>query len=119
MVEDDASLAELLTYGLEVRGYRFQTFRNGRDALRELLALEVHGTHPLVLLDVDLPGLDGYSIFDAVERARPGVFRVVFTTVHGTEDEQLRGLEGGALDYLVKPISLRVALEKICRWVGR
>lgn len=119
LVEDDASLAELLTYGLEVRGYRFQTYRNGRDALRELLALEVRGTHPLVLLDVDLPGLDGYSIFDAVERARPGVFRVVFTTVHGTEDEQLRGLEGGALDYLVKPISLRVALEKICRWVGR
>jgi len=38
--------------------------------------------------------------------------------VHGTEEEQLRGLEAGALDYLVKPISLRVALEKIKRWVG-
>jgi DNA-binding response OmpR family regulator len=44
---------------------------------------------------------------------------VVFTTVHGTESEQLRGLEAGALDYLVKPMSLRVALEKIRRWVGR
>jgi len=44
---------------------------------------------------------------------------VVFTTVHGDESEQLRGLEAGALDYLVKPISLRVALEKIRRWVGR
>jgi DNA-binding response OmpR family regulator len=42
----------------------------------------------------------------------------VFTTVHGTEEEQLRGLEAGALDYLVKPISLRVALEKIKRWVA-
>src|SRR5207253_3143611 len=51
-------------------------------------------------------------------RDRPGTYRVVFTTVHGDESEQLRGLEAGALDYLVKPISLRVALEKIRRWVG-
>src|SRR3989454_1934003 len=59
-----------------------------------------------------------YSILGALDRERPGTYRVVFTTVHGTEEEQLRGLEAGALDYLVKPISLRVALEKIKRWVG-
>jgi len=118
-VEDDAALAELLAYGLSTRGYRFVAYRNGREALQELLALDVRGTHPLLLLDVDLPALDGYSILDALQRARPGTYRVVFTTVHGTEEEQLRGLEAGALDYLVKPISLRVALEKIKRWVGR
>jgi DNA-binding response OmpR family regulator len=118
-VEDDASLAELLAYGLGARGYRFAAYRNGREALRELLALDVQGTHPLLLLDVDLPALDGYSIFAALQKERPGTYRVVFTTVHGTEEEQLRGLEAGALDYLVKPLSLRVALEKIKRWVGR
>ena len=118
-VEDDAALAELLEYGLRSQGYRFLAFRNGREALAALLTLDVQGTRPLLLLDVDLPGLDGYSILDALARERPGVYRVVFTTVHGTEEEQLRGLEAGALDYLVKPISLRVALEKIKRWVGR
>jgi len=118
-VEDDASLAELLDYGLRSRGYRFLAYRNGREALRELLALDVQGTHPLLLLDVDLPELDGYSVFDALQRERPGTYRVVFTTVHGSEEEQLRGLEAGALDYMVKPISLRVALERIKRWVGR
>ena len=118
-VEDDAALAELLEYGLGAHGYRFAAYRNGREALRALLALDVEGTHPLLLLDVDLPALDGYSIFAALQRERPGTYRVVFTTVHGTEEEQLRGLEAGALDYLVKPISLRVALEKIKRWVGR
>ena len=118
-VEDDAALAGLLEYGLRAHGYRFAAYRNGREALRELLALDVQGTHPLLLLDVDLPALDGYSIFDALQRQRPGTYRVVFTTVHGTEEEQLRGLEAGALDYLVKPISLRVALEKIKRWVAR
>src|SRR5437773_2429387 len=117
-VEDDAALAELLEYGLRAQGYRFLAYRNGREALRQLLALDVRGTRPLLLLDVDLPALDGYSILDALERARPGTYRVVLTTVHGTEEEQLRGLEAGALDYLVKPISLRVALEKIKRWVG-
>jgi CheY-like chemotaxis protein len=118
-VEDDAALAELLAYGLQSRGYRFLSYRNGREALRELVTLDVQGTRPLLLLDVDLPGLDGYSVFDALQRERPGTYRVVFTTVHGTEEEQLRGLEAGALDYMVKPISLRVALEKIKRWVGR
>lgn len=119
VVEDDAALAELLEYGLRSRGYRFTSYRNGREALTDLLALDTAGTHPLLLLDVDLPALDGYSIFDALQRERPGVYRVVFTTVHGDESEQLRGLEAGALDYLVKPLSLRVALEKVRRWVGR
>ena len=119
LVEDDPALAGLLEYGLRARGYRFVTFRNGRDALDALLALDVGDLHPLLLLDVDLPALDGYSILDTLTRERPGQYRVVFTTVHGDESEQLRGLEAGALDYLVKPISLRVALEKIRRWVGR
>src|SRR5205823_3360520 len=58
-VEDDAALAELLEYGLGAHGYRFAAYRNGREALRALLALDVEGTHPLLLLDVDLPALDG------------------------------------------------------------
>jgi len=70
-VEDDAALAGLLEYGLRAHGYRFAAYRNGREALRELLALDVQGTHPLLLLDVDLPALDGYSIFDALQRQRP------------------------------------------------
>lgn len=119
VVEDDASLADLLTFGLEARGYRFVHYRNGRDALAELRTLDTRGTTPLLLLDVDLPALDGYSIFEALQKESPGKFRVVFTTVHGTEEEQLRGLEAGAVDYMVKPMSLRVALEKIRRWVGR
>lgn len=121
VVEDDPALAELLTFGLEARGYRFRHFRNGREALDVLKSMDTRGSPqaPLLLLDVDLPALDGYSIFEALQLDCPGKFRVVFTTVHGSETEQLRGLEAGALDYMVKPMSLRVALEKIRRWVGR
>jgi len=121
VVEDDPALAELLTFGLEARGYRFLHFRNGRAALDLLNTLDTEGSSqpPLLLLDVDLPALDGYSIFEELQQVCPGKFRVVFTTVHGSETEQLRGLEAGAMDYMVKPMSLRVALEKIRRWVGR
>jgi len=121
VVEDDDTLAELLTFGLEARGYRYVLFRNGREALDQLKVMETRGAErpPLLLLDVDLPALDGYSVFEALKQDCPGKFRVVFTTVHGSETEQLRGLEAGAMDYMVKPMSLRVALEKIRRWVGR
>lgn len=121
VVEDDDTLAELLTFGLEARGYRYVLYRNGREALDQLQAMNTAGAPqpPLLLLDVDLPALDGYSIFEALKQECPGKFRVVFTTVHGSETEQLRGLEAGAMDYMVKPMSLRVALEKIRRWVGR
>jgi len=121
VVEDDPALADLLTFGLEARGYRFIHFRNGREALDVLKTLPTEGAPqpPLLLLDVDLPALDGYSIFEELQKECPGKFRVVFTTVHGSESEQLRGLEAGAMDYMVKPMSLRVALEKIRRWVGR
>jgi CheY-like chemotaxis protein len=121
VVEDDPALAELLTFGLEARGYRFLHFRNGREALDLLKTMDTRGSAqpPLLLLDVDLPALDGYSIFEDLQQECPGKFRVVFTTVHGSETEQLRGLEAGAMDYMVKPMSLRVALEKIRRWVGR
>ena len=121
VVEDDDTLADLLTFGLEARGYRFVHFRNGREALDALKALDTGGapSPPLLLLDVDLPALDGYSVFEALQQDCPGKYRVVFTTVHGSETEQLRGLEAGAIDYMVKPMSLRVALEKIRRWVGK
>ena len=118
-VEDDPALAELLEYGLRTGGYRFLAYRNGREALRELLALDVGGARPLLLLDVDLPELDGHSIFEALRRERPGIYRVVFTTVRSSEVDQMRALEAGALDYLIKPISLRVLLEKIRRWLRR
>lgn len=118
-VEDDHSLAELLAYGLGSRGYRFAAYRDGVAALEALLALDTQGRRPLVLLDIDLPGIDGFSLFERLQAERPGAYRVVFTSVHSQEDEQMRALEAGALDYLVKPISLRIVLEKIRRWVGR
>ena len=115
LVDDEANIVELAKLYLEREGFRIASVGDGAQAVEA-----VKKENPaLVVLDIMLPALDGYSIFEALQQECPGKFRVVFTTVHGSEAEQLRGLEAGAIDYMVKPMSLRVALEKIRRWVGR
>ena len=119
VVEDDAAVVERLAFGIEVRGYRFVVQRTGPAALDYLRRLNTGGTVPLVLIDVDRPDLDGYSILQALQEECPGKFRVVLMTEHGDKRKQRRGRESGALDYLVTGASLWTALEDIRRWLGR
>jgi len=119
VVEDDARVAERVTFGLETQGYRFAQYRTGDEALAYLRGLDTGGTVPLLLLDVDRPALDGYSIFETLQRECPGKFRVVLLTEHSDQRKQQRGREAGALDYLVTGTSLWATLEAIRRWVGR
>jgi CheY-like chemotaxis protein/HPt (histidine-containing phosphotransfer) domain-containing protein len=119
VVEDDTTVAERLSFGIEVRGYRFVVQRTRPDALDYLRRLNTAGTVPLVLIDVDRPDLDGYSILQALQQECPGKFRIVLMTEHGDMRKQRRGREAGALDYLVTGTSLWTALEDIRRWVGR
>ena len=119
VVEDDADIAERLAFGIEVRGYRFVVHRTGPEALKYLRRLNTGGTVPLVLLDVDRPELDGYSIFDTLQRECPGKFRVVLMTEHGDQRKRRRGREAGALDFLVTGTTLWTTLEDIRAWVGR
>jgi len=116
VVEDDAALADLLTFALAARGLTWLAFQSGPEALAALRAMQTRGRHPLVLLDVDLPGLDGFSLHEQLRLERPGVFRVVFMSVHASEADQLRAIRAGALDYLAKPLSLRVLMAKIAGW---
>lgn len=119
VVEDDAGVVERLAFGMEVRGYRFVVHRTGPDALDYLRRLNTGGSVPLVLIDVDRPDLDGYSILKALQQDCPGKFRVVLMTEHSDKRKQGRGRDAGALDYLVTGASLWTALEDIRRWVGR
>jgi DNA-binding response OmpR family regulator len=116
VVEDDEALADLVSFALGARGLTFTVFRNGPDALDGLRVMRAHGRHPVVLMDVDLPGLDGFSLFERLRLERPGAFHVVFLSAHASEGDQLRALRAGALDYLAKPVSLRVLMAKISVW---
>jgi CheY-like chemotaxis protein len=118
LVEDDGALADMVVYALRAAGYHVEAYANGPDALARLKTIRpAHGRRPLVLLDVDLPGLDGHSLHEQLRLERPGVFGVVFQTVHAGEVEQLRALHGGAIDYVVKPLNLRVLLAKMPMWL--
>jgi CheY-like chemotaxis protein len=121
VVEDDGPLQEMILYALRSGGFTVSAFAEGPRALEALLAMPVptDGRRPLVLLDVDLPGIDGHSLHERLRVQRPGVFGFVFQTVHGGEAEQVRALTNGALDYVVKPLNLRVLLAKIPMWIRR
>jgi DNA-binding response OmpR family regulator/HPt (histidine-containing phosphotransfer) domain-containing protein len=119
VVEDDVALADLIVFALETKGLSHRRYSDGVSALEGLLKMRVTGARPVVLLDIDLPGLDGHTIHDRLRVERPGKFDVVFLTVHSSEGEQLRALQGGALDYLTKPVSLRVLAAKLSGWRAR
>lgn len=119
IVEDDTSFVEMLRYALESAGFTFVHFATGPQALEGLLALNVGRRAPLVLLDVDLPGLDGFSLHERLRIERPGAYATVFLTARGGEAEQLRAYRAGAIDYLPKPVNLRILMAKIPTWLER
>jgi DNA-binding response OmpR family regulator len=118
-VEDDPSLTEMLRYALEASGYTYQHYGTGPDALQALLALKTGSRRPVVLLDVDLPGLDGFSLYERLRTARPDAFAVVFFTVHAAEAEQLRAYRAGVIDYVTKPVNMRILMAKLPSWLER
>jgi DNA-binding response OmpR family regulator/HPt (histidine-containing phosphotransfer) domain-containing protein len=119
VIEDDRALADMLQFALRSTGLTHRVFDNGRAALDAILAMNTLGRRPLLLLDVDLPGIDGYTLHERLRVERPGAFQVVFITVHAAEAEQIRALRAGALDYILKPLNLRILMAKVPLWVER
>ncbi len=115
VVEDDAALIEMLTYSLSNQGYELLFYDNGREALEGLLQMATGDRRPVVLLDVDLPGMDGFRVLQELSEERPGDFQVIMATMHSGEAAQVLAIESGALDYIVKPLSIPITLAKVER----
>ena len=118
LIEDDAALSDMVQYVLRSAGLAFRAYANGETALEALLAFRTEGRRPLVLLDVDLPGLDGHSVHERLRVERPE-YAVVFITAHAGEIDQVRALRNGALDYVAKPVTFRTLSGKIPLWRQR
>jgi len=117
VVEDDPAMLQGLLDVLVFNGYDAQGAKDGREGLQRAL----EGNHDLVLLDVMLPGVDGFSICREVRAARPGQ-GIVMLTAKGAEDDVVAGFKAGADDYVSKPFSLRellVRVEAVLRRMGR
>jgi len=101
VVDDEPSIVELVAYNLRRSGYEVLTADNGEDALRIAQAGELD----LLILDVMLPGIDGFEVLRALRRASD--LPVLMLTARGEEIDRVVGFEIGADDYVAKPFSPR------------
>jgi two-component system OmpR family response regulator len=102
LVEDDRPLAEALTALLSSSGYAVDWVEDGASA-EALVAIE---HFDLVILDLNLPQMDGLSVLKAM-RARENPAAVMILTARGAPDDRVRGLDLGADDYMAKPFDVR------------
>ena len=110
IVEDEHHLAEGLRFNLEAEGFHAEVVDNGADALARLLDPAEH--FDLVVLDVMLPGKDGFAVA-AELRQKQNFVPVLMLTARGRPDDVLKGFAAGADDYLTKPAELPILLARI------
>ena len=108
IVEDERKTGEYLSMGLREAGYAVELLNHGVDGLHQAL----EGDHDLLILDVMLPGMDGWQILQAL-RQQGRQMPVLFLTAKDHVDDRVKGLELGADDYLVKPFSFSELLARV------
>ncbi len=110
VVEDEKHLAEGLRFNLEAEGYTVETVADGETAVTLLTGTPER--FDAVVLDVMLPGIDGFAV--AAELRRAGQFvPVLMLTARGHPEDVLRGFESGADDYLPKPFELEILFARL------
>ncbi|HEX6464665.1 MAG TPA: response regulator transcription factor [Vicinamibacterales bacterium] len=110
IVEDEHHLAEGLCFNLEAEGYQTEVVDTGEKALTRLIDDRV--SFDLVVLDVMLPGKDGFAVVGELRQHRQFV-PVLMLTARGRPDDVLKGFAAGADDYLAKPAELPILLARI------
>jgi DNA-binding response OmpR family regulator len=110
IVEDETHLAEGLRFNLEAEGYEADVVETGEAALERLLGGAAR--YDLVVLDVMLPGRDGFEIAIELRQARQ-FLPILMLTARGRPEDVLRGFAAGADDYLPKPTELAILLARI------
>ena len=117
IVEDDANISKMLAAALSIGGYDYDQCADGTEATERI----VHGKYDLILLDIMLPGMDGFAVLDAI-RAAGCETPVIFLTALGSVADKVKGLRGGAEDYIVKPfeaVELLARIEVVLRRAGK
>ena len=116
IVEDDNSISSAVALNLQFVGYDCVVFENGKEAAD---ALAEDHAFDLALLDIMLPGIDGFELFHYMERYH---IPVIYMTAKSDSASEIKGLRDGAEDYVVKPfemLTLMVRIEKVLRRTGK
>ena len=109
-VEDERNIRELLIYTLETTGFKASGFGNGNELMKALK----EEIPELILLDIMLPGDDGYTILEQL-KSMPSVkdVPVIMVTAKEAEFDKVKGLEGGADDYITKPFGMMEFVARV------
>jgi DNA-binding response OmpR family regulator len=110
VVEDEAHIAEGLRFNLEAEGHSVQVSSNGEDALERLL--ERNEDFDALVLDVMLPGMDGFSVAHQLRTAK-NYIPLLMLTARSRPEDVLKGFESGADDYLPKPFNLAILIARL------
>jgi DNA-binding response OmpR family regulator len=110
VVEDELHLAEGLRFNLEAEGYQVEVVETGEAALEQLLPDAAR--FDVVVLDVMLPGKDGFTVMRELRRAGQFI-PTLMLTARGHAEDILQGFEAGADDYLTKPFELAILIARI------
>lgn len=108
LVEDEPRIAQAVARGLREHAYAVDVAEDGNDALAQTSI----NNYDLILLDVLLPGPDGFEVCRAL-RARGDATPILMLTARATVDDRITGLDAGADDYLTKPYSFRELLARV------
>ncbi len=110
VVDDEKDIIDLLKFNLESEGYRVNTAMDGETALE----LAIADAPDLILLDIMLPGKDGWEVIRELRHHGKTIHTpVIFLTAKDSEIDEVVGLELGADDYIVKPVSIRKLLARV------
>src|SRR5579872_1219624 len=115
IVEDEKHLADGLRFNLEAEGYKVETVADGESALDRLLSTprpKSAGAFDAMVLDVMLPGQDGFSVAQKLRTAGQHI-PILMLTARGRSEDVLRGFEAGADDYLPKPFELKILIARL------
>jgi len=109
-VEDERNIRELLIYTLETTGFKARGVGNGNELMKALK----EEIPELILLDIMLPGDDGYTILEQL-KSMPSVkdVPVIMVTAKEAEFDKVKGLEGGADDYITKPFGMMEFVARV------
>ena len=108
VIEDEKKLSDFIKKGLTQEGLSVDTAYTAGEAAKQSL----NGVYDIILLDVNLPDRDGFSVLKAL-REEGDTTPVIMLTARGSVDDKVRGLEAGANDYLTKPFAFRELIARV------
>lgn len=108
VVEDEAAIADFLQRGLQAEGHAVGCAYDGEEGERRALSEDVD----LVILDVMLPGRDGFTILRTIRARKPGL-PVIMLTARADVEDRVAGLDSGATDYVTKPFSFEELAARV------